>query len=539
MLEIISYILLAVFAVVFIVTNVKNVKKGVKFNYPSAVFLGIFVVYTLLISTNVISDSKAEPTNLLDNLVNKSYEQVLNYATSNNIKLDISYENSDNIEKGYIISQSINAGENLEDIKNLEIIISDGPNYYKEVTISNMIGMNADDILKIIKDNHLNNVIVDFVYDENTLKDLLISQSIDGTIKRNDELKLVFSLGVEADIIPIKIKDLKNMSLFEATFYLKRNGIKYETTYEFNSDIKKGNVIKQSIEKDKTVNPLTDIINLTVSKGKEIIIPDFISMKNEDITKFIVSNGLKLKYIEEYHESIEKGKIIKVNFEKDQIVESSEVIEITISKGPIKMQTFTSVTQFKAWADELKINYTTVSEYSTTVGTGQIIKFSIEKDTIIKKDTKIVVYISKGKSVKVPNFINLNDEDALNQCRNAGLKCYTSVGSYDGKKEGTVTSQSIKSGSTVTGGTSIKLTTSKGSASSFTFALQPQWIGGSYESTKKTLQKELASIYPGVTFNIIAKEHNSISPGGYHPESPSKTGIKVTQGKTYPIFLVK
>ena len=61
------------------------------------------------------------------------------------------------------------------------------------------------------------------------VKDTVIDQSITGNIKRNDNLKIVFSYGEEIETT--EVKDLKGLSLFQTTTYLKRYGIKYNIEY--------------------------------------------------------------------------------------------------------------------------------------------------------------------------------------------------------------------------------------------------------------------------------------------------------------------
>ena len=45
--------------------------------------------------------------------------------------------------------------------------------------------------------------------------------------------------------------------------------------------------------------------------------------------------------------------------------------------------------------------------------------------------------------------------------------------------------------------------------------------------------------YPGVTFSYVKRPHNTVNSGLPHPDSPAKTGITVTQGKTYNIWIVE
>ena len=68
----------------------------------------IFIVGVLVVSFSLFFLlKKEEEDNLLINLTNKSLEEVMEYASLNNIKLNKTYEYDDLINKDYVISQSI------------------------------------------------------------------------------------------------------------------------------------------------------------------------------------------------------------------------------------------------------------------------------------------------------------------------------------------------------------------------------------------------------------------------------------------------
>ena len=74
------------------------------------------------------------------NMYNMNLIEVLEYAKENNIEIIQNYDYSDYIDKYHIISQDIN-NETLENVKKLNIIISNGPNYNADATIPNFVGL--------------------------------------------------------------------------------------------------------------------------------------------------------------------------------------------------------------------------------------------------------------------------------------------------------------------------------------------------------------------------------------------------------------
>ena len=73
-------------------------------------------------------------------------------------------------------------------MKKLMVVISNGPNYDKEVLLSNFVGLNVDEAIKFIEENFMNNVTFDFVASNDTERDIVINQNIKGQVKRNSDV---------------------------------------------------------------------------------------------------------------------------------------------------------------------------------------------------------------------------------------------------------------------------------------------------------------------------------------------------------------
>ena len=111
------------------------------------------------------------------------------------------------IKEYHVIYQDVLPDTKIKDIDKLTIAISEGPSPYKEIVLPNMVGWDTSQVLEFVEDNYLSNVYVEFVQgtvNENTL----IEQSKSGNVKRNDEIKLVFSYGEERHYTEVKMGDL-------------------------------------------------------------------------------------------------------------------------------------------------------------------------------------------------------------------------------------------------------------------------------------------------------------------------------------------
>ena len=559
----------------------------------------VILLTLILIGYSAFSVSYANPDLVyVSDFINHDYSEVIDFASKYNLELTTLHEYSDTVELNHVIMQEYGVTTLVTDIKTFSVTISDGPNPYKEIIVPNFTGLKYDDVMKYIKENHLTNVEIEFIISDKE-KDTVIEQVGSGTMKRNDLIKFTFSYGEEIETE--EVKDLKGLSLFEATSYLKRIGVKYEIEYEFNDKIEKNYVISQ----DK-INEIVENIKLVVSKGHEITVPDLSKMTTSEITKWATTNNIKIKYEEVYNKEYESGKIIKASLDEGEKIEEGTEVVITISKGSIIMPDVKNISEFKLWATTNNIQFEEKYEFSTTIENGKLISVTHEVGSKLTEDDTIVLTISKGKSVTVPNLIGLTKTEVTNKCKSSGVSCTFKYGDLtESTKKDVSIAQSKKSGTTVaegtnvtvtlssgiiekvtipnfngktkseiestcnslglkcnfsyssnfsstpkdtcinqdkTGkvnkGTTVNITLSKGSASTYTVVIDGSLLSlGNPEQTKKTLQSKLSSACPGVNFNFSFKAVNS-GIGYLNPDSEVKVGSNTfTEGKTYNVII--
>ena len=463
--DIVFALLLLLFTVFFISSSITNSSKKKGTNILALSVLFIYQVFGILIMFNIIS----LPTlKVMENLVDKSLSSAIKWTTDNDIALEQVYEYSDVVSEYHIIYQSVKPGTKLKNVKKLVLSISEGPNPDKEIIIPSMVGWESEDVLKYIEENHLSNVVFEFV--QSTAKEnTLIEQSKSGNVKRSDEIKFTFSYGEERGYSEVKMSDLTNKSKTEAIFYLKQHGIKYEVEYEFSDKISRNKVISQSVKAGKMATITGDnvtTVKIVISKGPKIIVPDFKKMSVDQITEWIIKNKLKVEFKDLYDEAIKENNVIKASHSKGDAVEEGTVITVTLSKGKLTMPSFNNLNEFREWADKYNIKYEEQHEFNDDVTAGEVIRYSYKKGETIKNGDTIIVTISDGKKMSVPNVKGFSKNDAANKLKNAGLN-YSFVYKYSSSVEkGKVINQSISAGSEVSAGTTVTLTISSGKAPS-------------------------------------------------------------------------
>ena len=453
-LSMVGSFLLLIFTSIFVCIGFTIGKRKKLLFALSSVLLIIYFGFS------IYTDCFINGGNRVLNFTGMSLTDVIEWSESNKVELIQDYEYSDMIDEYHIISQDVLAGTPVKDVKNLTVAISEGPNPAKEVNVPSMIGWSSEKVLEWINKNHLSNVSVEFIIDAG-LKDTVIEQDKVGTLKRNDNIKLVFSAGEAIDEEEVKLIDFSGKSKFETEFYLKQHFIKYRIEYGFSKDVKKGLVFKQSVKAGTKVKVNSDEVVITISKGPEIKIVELRGMSLSEVTDWVIKNKLKLEFDDAYDDSIKENHVISCNYKIGDVVEEGTVIKVIISKGKLVMQSFNDINEFRMWAQKYNIQYNEVQEFNSEVPQGGIIRFSHKEGDTIKNGDTITVTISNGEKITVPNVVGLTKDAATSKLKGAGLG-YNFVYSYSSTTAGQAIKQSISAGSGVAKGTTVTVTLSNG-----------------------------------------------------------------------------
>ena len=520
--QIIGWAFVLLLLISFTIVSIKNKKNNVTGIVSiGSILIMIYSVFNILLSTNIISFPKDE---YVPNFYNQSILTVTEWKNKNNIKVNENHEYSDTILKDYVISQDVSSPTLTKDVKEITITISLGPDMNKEIIIPNFIGLKYDEVIKYIEDNHLNNVKIEYQKSEKEV-DTVISQSKSGSLKRSDEITITFAIAND-DTGEINIIDFTGKTKLYATSWLEKYGFKVEIKEDYSDEISDGCVIEQSA-KDEVKNPEEDTITLVISKGKKVLAPDISSMNVGDINKWATENNVKISYKEEYSNDVKLGDVISSSVNKDELVDKDKKIEITISKGKLEMIKLTTLSEFTNWAENNGVNYDINYENSDTVKKDEIIKCSHETGAGIKKDDTVIVTVSRGKVIAIPNFVGMSKTDIQSKCKNINLSCSFKTGGYtESTKKDIATSQSKKSGTKVSEGTGITITLSAGIQEKVNV---PSFVG----KTKSEITTQCNSIGIKCTFKYAS---------GYNDKakdtclSQSTTG-KVNKGSTVTINL--
>lgn len=437
----------------------KNEKKKNRIAFIEGILMTGFLLFNILSVAGIV---QLPQNTVMKDFTGKDINEVLKWAEANHIAVEQTYDDSDVTEEYHVIKQSIYPNVLASSIKTLELTVSSGPDYEKEVVIPDMTGWNIDEAVKTIDENFLNNVDVSFEINEDTEKDIIIEQSKKGNMKRKDEIHLTVSLGTKDTLNETEMIDLKNMSKFKATLWLKRNAIAYKDISEFSVKVKRNHVINQSIQKGTKIKPNEQEVELKISKGKKIVVPDLAKMSMKKVTKWITENRLKIEFSDRYDMKIKKGKVMETNYKEKDEIEEGTLIQITISKGQLKLPKFDDIDAFRSWANKYAVRFKEEYISNKDIEKGKIIKFSAEPGDVLNTKDEIIVYISSGDMLVVPNFVGKSKGTIEKECKEASLQCTFYYAGNSSKEKDIALSQNKTAGSEVIKDTYVNIGLSSG-----------------------------------------------------------------------------
>lgn len=180
------------------------------------------------------------------------------------LKVVVSGEEYNNdVEKGKIISQSVDAGTILEKGDTISVIVSKGG----LSTVPALTGKKGDEAKQLTESAGLVYQVSDSVYSDDVKKDAVISQdNAEGsTLEEGSTVSVVLSKGIEQ----VKVPDVTGKELDTAKSKLKKAKIDYDKEHSelvYSDSVDNGHVISQSLDPGKKVDKHTKI-TLSISKG--------------------------------------------------------------------------------------------------------------------------------------------------------------------------------------------------------------------------------------------------------------------------------
>lgn len=266
----------------------------------------------------------------------------------------------------------------------------------------------------------------------------------------------------DASVMP----DLVGMSQKEAKTLLEDYGvtINEDMVYKELSDTyKKGLITKTDPKKGSSIKK-GDVVTITVSKGKYIVLDNYVGMSYED-AKDVLENQYGFTVDEKYEVSDEEaGTVIEQSLDegyKQDPTDKSRSITLTVSKGSyVILENYVGMKYEEAESKLKALGFNvTKREQSSDEDSGTVIDQNLASGYKVdpsEKNRNITLTVSTGYSQTVPSVIGLSPDSAKTNLTNLGFvvsmvgEQFPEDGSGDERYIGAVYKQSIDAGTTVT-----------------------------------------------------------------------------------------
>lgn len=330
-------------------------------------------------------------------------------------KEEYNFDNDENV----IIDQTPVEGKVNYDAK-MTFVLSKGPNPDERVDVPNFEIMTKNEISEWIKTNKLSSTKINTTYSDTVENDGFIKAEYadceESTFTRSCNLKISISKGprpageVEMPNF-VEKKTLEEFELWAAT-----NGIKTEIMYSY-SDKYKVNVIMAQSVKEKEIIKVGDTVTIMVSKGKAVIMEDFVGKPKADFEHWlkVVDCDATIQYKDEYSSDYSKGDIISQSLKKGAIIENDLVIVVSLGEPVLeKNLNNIGISEFRAWKEEVNSKGADVHDdfidvISEDVPVGNIVRMEgatkiAENKYRVPVGTRLIIYVSEGNNIYLGGY---------------------------------------------------------------------------------------------------------------------------------------
>ncbi len=247
--------------------------------------------------------------------------------------LVFSEEYNFDFEEGQIISQSIEPGKKVKENVKLNFIVSLGADPEEEISLPDISSMTKSEIQDWADENKLLKMKITTSFSETVAKDEVISFNVKGceseSFTRGCTLNISVSKGPQPAGV-IKVQNFVGKNVAEVQSWAEKNKVVLNVVDVFNDDKAVGEVLTQSIKENETLQEKQEL-TVTVSKGKGVKVPNFASMSNQEVDKWLTDHSDVVEVTKKYYDSTKH--IISQSVGANGMVSSEDKLKITINLG--------------------------------------------------------------------------------------------------------------------------------------------------------------------------------------------------------------
>ena len=269
-----------------------------------------------------------------------------------------------------------------------------------------------------------------------------------------------------------RVIDFSGKELTEIIKWSEKNKIEIIQDYEYSDMIKEYHIISQSVApgtKIKDVDSITVAVSEGANPSKEVVVPNMITWEATKVLDFIKENHLSNVKIDFVQSEKQINTVIEQS--KSGNIKRDSELKITFSYGEelefseVKLKDLTGMSEFEAtfYLKQNHLNYEFVEVFSKDIKKGYVVTQNIKSGEMLKIDgDTIIVSISKGPEIKVPNLIGMTMTDITEWVISNKLKLEFTDKYDDTIKENCVISANYNEGDVLAQGMVIEAVISRG-----------------------------------------------------------------------------
>ena len=259
---------------------------------------------------------------------------------------------------------------------------------------------------------------------------------------------------------PTTVPNLVGDPLARAQVEADAAGLDLREQQEFSSDVKSGEVIRQSLPPGSEAeegDPLTVVLSL----GPELAaVPAVSGLEEEEAIERIENARFEVDVDREFHDTIAKDHVIRQNPDGASDLEVGKTVHLTVSKGPqpfpIPNLAGQTEQQAKQALTDLGLRVVGVVREYSTVPLGEVIRTEPAAAAIVEPKAPVTIYISKGpRTFPMPNVIGMPSAQAIAQLEDLDL--VVDAEDIPGSEGDTIVGQLPREGTTVQQGDTVKV----------------------------------------------------------------------------------
>ena len=204
-------------------------------------------------------------------------------------------------------------------------------NENSEVEVKKYVGLPLNEAVELIKADGLQHSISQ-EYSAEYEKDVVMAQNIpEGQkVKQGRFIELTVSQGKQTFPMP----KLEGMTISEANVVLSNNRVTLQATETVSDEVPAGRIISQTPQQGEEV-AAGSTVEVLVSKGKEIVVPDLRGRTEDDAMVYLVLQGLNLgSTSREQSYEYEEGYVINQSLTPGDSALEGSSIDLVVSSGP-------------------------------------------------------------------------------------------------------------------------------------------------------------------------------------------------------------